>query len=72
VGELLPSRGIQGLFSAIDGHAWGPIRRWLRHKYSDLGMPALRRRFCVRGTWQFTANGVRFTGAFAVPVTRYR
>jgi RNA-directed DNA polymerase len=35
-------------------------------------MPALRRRFCVRGTWQFAANGVRFTGASVVPVTRYR
>jgi len=35
-------------------------------------MPALRRRFCLRGTWQFAANGVRFTGASAVRVTRYR
>jgi RNA-directed DNA polymerase len=59
-------------FSAIDSHAWGRIMRWLRHKHSHLGMPALRRRFCVRGTWQFAANGVRFTGASAVPVTRYR
>ena len=59
-------------FSAIDSHAWGRIMRWLRKKHSHLGMPALRRRFCVRGTWQFAANGVRFTGASAVPVTRYR
>jgi RNA-directed DNA polymerase len=59
-------------FSAIDAHAWDRIMRWLRHKYSRLGMPALRRRFCVRGTWQFAVNGVRFTGASAVPVTRYR
>jgi RNA-directed DNA polymerase len=63
-------------FSAIDHHAWGRIMRWLRQKYSQgnsrLGMPALRRRFCVRGTWQFAANGVTFTGASAVPVTRYR
>jgi RNA-directed DNA polymerase len=63
-------------FSAIDHHAWGRIMRWLRQKYkqgnSRLGMPALRRRFCVRGTWQFAANGVRFTGASVVPVTRYR
>ena len=66
----------KAVFSAIDHHAWGRIMRWLRQKYkqgnSRLGMPALRRRFCVRGTWQFTANGVRFTGASAVPVTRYR
>jgi RNA-directed DNA polymerase len=60
------------VFSAVDAHAWGRIMRWLRHKYSHMGMPELRRRFCVRGTWQFAANGVRFTGAFAVPVTRYR
>lgn len=59
-------------FSAIDSHAWGRIMRWLRKKYSRLGMPALRRRFCARGTWQFAANGVRFTGASAVPVCRYR
>ena len=66
----------KAVFSAIDHHAWGRIMRWLRQKYkqgnSRLGMPALRRRFCVRGTWQFAANGVRFTGASAVPVTRYR
>jgi RNA-directed DNA polymerase len=62
----------KAVFSAIDAHAWGRIMRWLRHKYSRLGMPELRRRFCARGTWQFAANGVRFTGAFAVPVTRYR
>lgn len=62
----------KAVFSAIDSHAWGRIMRWLRRKHSHLGMPALRRRFCVRGTWQFAANGVRFTGASAVPVTRYR
>ena len=66
----------KAVFSAIDHHAWGRIMRWLRQKYkqgsSRIGMPALRRRFCVRGTWQFAANGVRFTGASVVPVTRYR
>jgi RNA-directed DNA polymerase len=35
-------------------------------------MPELRRRFCVRGTWRFAYNGVEFTGASSVPVTRYR
>ena len=59
-------------FSAVDSHAWDRIMRWLRSKYSRLGMPELRRRFCVDGTWQFAANGVRLTGASAVPVTRYR
>ena len=60
------------VFSAVDSHAWDRIMRWLRSKYSRLGMPELRRRFCVDGTWQFAANGVRLTGASAVPVTRYR
>src|SRR6202790_3104361 len=66
----------KAVVTAIDHHAWGRIMRWLRQKYkqgsSRIGMPALRRRFCVRGTWQFAANGVRFTGASVVPVTRYR
>ena len=66
----------KAVFSTIDTHAWGRIMRWLRHKYkqgrSGIGMPALRRRFCVPGTWTFAVNGVRFTGASAVPVTRYR
>ena len=66
----------KAVFSKIDSHAWGRIMRWLRHKYkqgrSGIGMPELRRRFCVPGTWTFAVNGVRFTGASAVPVTRYR
>ena len=62
-------------FNAVDSHAWGRIMRWLRHKHKGrtrLGMPELRRRFCVPGTWIFAANGVRFTGASAVTVKRYR
>jgi RNA-directed DNA polymerase len=63
-------------FSAVDSHAWDRITRWLRRKYkkgrSRIGMPELRRRFCVPGTWTLAYNGVRFTGASAVPVTRYR
>jgi RNA-directed DNA polymerase len=66
----------KAIFNAIDNHAWGRIMRWLRRKYkkgrSRIGMPELRRRFCVPGTWRFAVNGVRFTGASAVPVTRYR
>ncbi|MGH9477554.1 MAG: group II intron maturase-specific domain-containing protein, partial [Terriglobales bacterium] len=66
----------KAVFSAIDSHAWGRIMRWLRRKYkkgnSRIGMPELRRRFCVPGTWRFAYGGVRFTGASAVPVTRYR
>jgi RNA-directed DNA polymerase len=62
-------------FSAIDHHAWNRIMRWLRRKYegrNGLTMPELRRRFCLPGTWKFAYNGVGFTGASAVPVTRYR
>jgi RNA-directed DNA polymerase len=66
----------KAVFSKIDSHAWGRIMRWLRHKYkhgrSGIGMPELRRRFCEPGTWRFACNGVRLTGASAVPVTRYR
>jgi RNA-directed DNA polymerase len=62
-------------FNAVDAHAWGRIMRWLRHKHqhgnSSIGMPELRRRFCVPGTWQFAVNGVRFNGASSVAVTRY-
>ena len=67
------SKAVSG---AVDHHAWHRIMRWLRHKYkhgcSGIGMPELRRRFCEPGTWRFAVNGVRFTGASAVPVIRYR
>jgi RNA-directed DNA polymerase len=65
----------KAVFSAVDSHAWGRIMRWLRRKHkgrTGLGMPELRRRFCVPGTWIFAVNGTRLTGASAVPVTRYR
>jgi RNA-directed DNA polymerase len=62
-------------FSAVDSHAWNRIMRWLRRKYqgqSGLGMPELRRRFCVPGTWKFAYNGTVFRGASSVTVSRYR
>ena len=65
----------KAVFSAIDSHAWNRIMRWLRRKYqgrTGLGMPELRRRFCVPGTWKLAHNGVVFTGASTVPVVRYR
>jgi RNA-directed DNA polymerase len=65
----------KAVFSAIDHHAWNRIMRWLRRKYqgrNGLTMPALRRRFCVPGSWKFAYNGVVFTGASSVAVTRYR
>jgi RNA-directed DNA polymerase len=64
----------KAVFSAVDYHAWGRLMRWIRAKYAGrhrLGMPQLRRRFCDTG-WRFAHNGVTFTGAASVPVTRYR
>jgi RNA-directed DNA polymerase len=62
------------VFSSIDHHAWGRLMRWIRAKYAGktgLSMKELRRRFCDKG-WRFAHNGVVFTGASSVPVTRYR
>jgi hypothetical protein len=64
----------KAVFSAVDYHAWDRLMRWIRAKYADrhrLGMTQLRRRFCDKG-WRFAHNGVAFTGAASVPVTRYR
>jgi RNA-directed DNA polymerase len=64
----------KAVFSAVDYHAWGRLMRWIRAKYAGrhpLGMAQLRRRFCDTG-WRFAHNGVTFTGAASVPVTRYR
>jgi RNA-directed DNA polymerase len=65
----------KAVFSAIDNHAWGRLMRWIRAKYKGkktrLGMKDLRRRFCDIG-WRFAYNGVVFTGASSVTVTRYR
>ena len=64
----------KAVFSAVDYHAWGRLMRWIRAKYAgrhQLGMTQLRRRFCDKG-WRFAHNGVTFTGAASVPVTRYR
>jgi RNA-directed DNA polymerase len=57
-------------FSAVDSYAWERIASWLRRKHR-LGWPALKRRFCVTG-WRFAADGVTFTGAASVAITRYR
>ncbi len=61
-------------FSAIDHFTWGRLMRWIRAKYkgrTGLSMKELRRRFCDEG-WRFACNGVVFTGASSVAVTRYR
>ena len=65
----------KAVFSAVDSHAWHRLMRWIRAKYKQgnhrIGMPELRRRFCDQG-WRFACNGVVFTGASSVAVTRYR
>ncbi len=64
----------KAIFGAVDHHAWGRLMRWIRAKYAGkhrLGMPELRRRVCDQG-WRFACNGVVFTGASSVAVTRYR
>jgi len=61
-------------FGAVDHHAWNRLMRWIRAKYagkSKLSMKQMRRRFCDVG-WRFAHNGVVFTGASSVKVTRYR
>ena len=64
----------KAVFSAVDHSRWGRLMRWIRAKYEGkhrLGMTELRRRFCDQG-WRFACNGVVFTGASSVAVTRYR
>jgi RNA-directed DNA polymerase len=64
----------KAVFSAIDSFTWLRLMRWIRRKYEGkhrLGMTELRRRFCDQG-WRFACNGVVFTGASRVKVTRYR
>ncbi len=62
------------VFSTIDQFTWGRLMRWTRAKHAGrtgLSMKELRRRFCDTG-WRFAHNGVVFTGASSVAVTRYR
>ncbi len=61
-------------FGVVDNHAWNRLMRWIRAKYagkSKLSMAEMRRRFCDVG-WRFACNGVVFTGASSVAVSRYR
>ena len=60
------------IFATIDYHAWRRIVDWLHRKHSRLSWRELRRRFCRPGSWRLIDNGVMFTGASSVPVTRYR
>ena len=63
-------------FSAVDYHAWvsadvlgsGPSSKG---RTGGLSMKQMGGRFCDAG-WRFACNGVVFTGASSVKVTRYR
>ena len=59
------------VFSLLDDHAWWRIVGWIRAKHSRIGMKEFRRRFCDHG-WRIAHDGVVFTGASSVAVTRYR
>lgn len=64
----------KAIFSVVDSFTWNRLMRWIRAKYrgrTGLSMKELRRRFCDQG-WRFAHNGVVFTGAASVTVTRYR
>jgi RNA-directed DNA polymerase len=64
----------KAIFNAVDSFVWGRLMRWIRAKHAGrtgLSMKELRRRFCDQG-WRFAYNGVIFTGASSVAVTRYR
>ena len=74
MGELLPARGVQGNVRhdrQIDNHAWLRLVGWIHRKHRNINRKQLRRRFCNRG-WRIAHNGVEFTGASSVAVTRYR
>jgi RNA-directed DNA polymerase len=58
-------------FNAVDSHAWRRLASWIHHKYKLSSRRQLRARFCDRG-WRIAHNGVVFTGASSVTVTRYR
>lgn len=65
----------KAVFSTVDHYAWERLLRWIRVKYAGkknrLAIYQFRRRFCDQG-WRIAHNGVKFTGATSVPVSRYR
>ncbi|MFI6836361.1 group II intron reverse transcriptase/maturase [Nonomuraea africana] len=60
------------VFTTIDSLAWGRIANWIFRKHSRLSRQEMRRRFCLPGTWKIAHDGIEFTGAASVAVTRYR
>jgi RNA-directed DNA polymerase len=62
----------KAVFDQIDEHAWHRLVSWIYRKHNRLSWKQLRRRFCLPGSWTIAHNGVVFTGAASVAVTRYR
>jgi RNA-directed DNA polymerase len=62
----------KAIFSHIDSHAWHRLVGWIYRKHKRPSRKQLRRRFCLPGSWTIAHNGVVFTGASRVAVTRYR
>jgi RNA-directed DNA polymerase len=60
------------VFGAVDSYAWRRIASWLARKHSRLSRQQMRRRFCQPGSWKIAHDGIAFTGASSVAVTRYR
>jgi hypothetical protein len=60
------------VFGAVDSYAWRRIASWLARKHSRLSRQQMHRRFCQPGTWKIAHDGIAFTGASSVVVTRYR
>jgi RNA-directed DNA polymerase len=58
------------VFQKIDAFAWRRIERWIRRKHKGLNRTEIKKRFCDQG-WRFAHNGVHFTGAASVKITRY-
>ena len=75
MGELFQARGVQGRVQRGRLPCVGPAdaldTRQVQAANHRIGMTELRRRFCDQG-WRFACNGVVFTGASSVAVTRYR
>lgn len=59
------------VFNAIDYHAWRRVALWIHRKHSAISWKQMRHRFCDHG-WRFASEGVTFTGAASVSVSRYR
>jgi RNA-directed DNA polymerase len=62
----------KAVFDQIDEHAWHRLVGWIYRKHNRLSWKQLKRRFCLPGSWTIAHNGVVFTGAASVAVTRYR